>query len=53
MQLQFATDYLGRHRDVRLVTITLRANDGLLLEGARADFGRFDSQDGSQSAARM
>jgi lysophospholipase L1-like esterase len=31
-QLTFATRYLKTHRDVRLVTITLGANDGLLLE---------------------
>jgi lysophospholipase L1-like esterase len=31
-QLEFATRYLKSHRDVRLVTITLGANDGLLLE---------------------
>jgi lysophospholipase L1-like esterase len=31
-QLQFATNYLKTHREVRLVTITLGANDGLLLE---------------------
>jgi lysophospholipase L1-like esterase len=31
-QLDFATRYLKSHRDVRLVTITLGANDGLLLE---------------------
>jgi lysophospholipase L1-like esterase len=31
-QLEFATRYLSSHRDVRLVTITLGANDGLLLE---------------------
>jgi lysophospholipase L1-like esterase len=35
-QLDFATTYLKRHRDVRLVTITLGANDGFLLEGACA-----------------
>jgi lysophospholipase L1-like esterase len=35
-QLAFATDYLRRHRDVRLVTITLGANDGFLLAGACA-----------------
>jgi lysophospholipase L1-like esterase len=33
-QLEFATAYLQRHRDVRLVTITLGANDGFLLEAA-------------------
>ena len=33
-QLEFAQQYLGRHRDVRLVTITLGANDGFLLEAA-------------------
>jgi lysophospholipase L1-like esterase len=31
-QAVFATNYLKRHRDVRLVTITLGANDGFLLE---------------------
>jgi lysophospholipase L1-like esterase len=31
-QLAFATGYLKSHRDVRLVTVTLGANDGLLLE---------------------
>jgi lysophospholipase L1-like esterase len=31
-QLAFATRYLKTHRDVRLVAITLGANDGLLLE---------------------
>jgi lysophospholipase L1-like esterase len=31
-QLDFATTYLKRHRDVRVVTITLGANDGFLLE---------------------
>lgn len=31
-QVEFATDYLKSHRDVRLVTLTLGANDGLLLE---------------------
>jgi lysophospholipase L1-like esterase len=31
-QLAFATRYLKTHRDVRLVTITLGADDGLLLE---------------------
>jgi lysophospholipase L1-like esterase len=31
-QLEFAKKYLERHRDVRLVTITLGANDGFLLE---------------------
>ncbi len=31
-QLAFATAYLRSHREVRLVTITLGANDGLLLE---------------------
>jgi len=31
-QLEFAEMYLERHRDVRLVTITLGANDGFLLE---------------------
>ena len=31
-QLDFATRYLRAHRGVRLVTITLGANDGLLLE---------------------
>jgi lysophospholipase L1-like esterase len=33
-QLEFAKKYLERHRDVRLVTITLGANDGFLLENA-------------------
>jgi lysophospholipase L1-like esterase len=31
-QLEYATHYLKTHREVRLVTITLGANDGLLLE---------------------
>jgi lysophospholipase L1-like esterase len=31
-QLEYATSYLKSHREVRLVTITLGANDGLLLE---------------------
>jgi lysophospholipase L1-like esterase len=31
-QLEFAKKYLERHRDVRLVTITLGANDGFILE---------------------
>jgi lysophospholipase L1-like esterase len=31
-QLEFATRYLRRHPEVRLVTLTLGANDGLLLE---------------------
>jgi len=31
-QLAFATRYLNSHREVRLVTITLGANDGFLLE---------------------
>jgi lysophospholipase L1-like esterase len=35
-QLAFAKQYLIRHRDVRLVTITLGANDGFLLEDACA-----------------
>jgi len=35
-QLEYATDYLKSHREVRLVTITLGANDGLLLEEACA-----------------
>src|SRR5580658_2753429 len=35
-QLDFATSYLKRHRDVRVVTITLGANDGFLLEDACA-----------------
>ena len=33
-QLQFATTYLRSHRRVRLVTLTLGANDGFLLEAA-------------------
>jgi lysophospholipase L1-like esterase len=33
-QLAFATGYLRTHRDVRLVTLTLGANDGFLLEEA-------------------
>jgi lysophospholipase L1-like esterase len=36
-QLAFATGYLRTHRDVRLVTLTLGANDGFLLEGACAE----------------
>jgi lysophospholipase L1-like esterase len=35
-QLQFATQFLQAHRDVRLVTITLGANDGFLLEASCA-----------------
>ena len=35
-QLDFATTYLKHHRDVRVVTITLGANDGFLLEDACA-----------------
>ena len=35
-QLEFARKYLQRHRDVRLVTITLGANDGFLLEAGCA-----------------
>jgi lysophospholipase L1-like esterase len=35
-QLAFATGYLRTHRDVRLVTLTLGANDGFLLEDACA-----------------
>jgi lysophospholipase L1-like esterase len=35
-QLEFAKKYLERHRDVRLVTITLGANDGFLLIDACA-----------------
>lgn len=35
-QLEFATGYLTRHREVRVVTITLGANDGFLLEAACA-----------------
>ena len=35
-QLDFATAYLKRHGDVRVVTITLGANDGFLLEDACA-----------------
>jgi lysophospholipase L1-like esterase len=35
-QVEFATTYLKRHRDVRAVTITLGANDGFLLEDACA-----------------
>jgi lysophospholipase L1-like esterase len=31
-QLEFATNYLMHHREVRLVTITLGSNDGFLLE---------------------
>jgi lysophospholipase L1-like esterase len=36
-QLEFATRYLRSHREVRLVTITLGANDGLLLEMSCAE----------------
>jgi lysophospholipase L1-like esterase len=36
-QLEFATSYLRSHHDVRLVTITLGANDGLLLEESCAN----------------
>ena len=35
-QLDFATSYLRSHREVRLVTITLGANDGFLLEASCA-----------------
>jgi lysophospholipase L1-like esterase len=35
-QLEFAEKYLERHRDVRLVTITLGANDGFILEAGCA-----------------
>jgi hypothetical protein len=35
-QAEFATDYLKHHREVHLVTITLGANDGLLLEASCA-----------------
>src|SRR5271170_4943141 len=35
-QAQFATRFLQEHRDVRLVTITLGANDGFLLEDSCA-----------------
>jgi lysophospholipase L1-like esterase len=35
-QLDFATSYLESHREVRLVTITLGANDGFLLEASCA-----------------
>jgi lysophospholipase L1-like esterase len=35
-QLDFAVSYLKTHRHVRLVTITLGANDGLLLEASCA-----------------
>jgi lysophospholipase L1-like esterase len=35
-QLEFARKYLARHRDVRLVTITLGANDGFILEAGCA-----------------
>ena len=35
-QLEFAKKYLREHRHVRLVTITLGANDGFLLEAACA-----------------
>jgi len=35
-QLDFATTFLSTHRDVRLVTIDLGANDGFLLEDACA-----------------
>ncbi len=35
-QLDFATAYLESHREVRLVTITLGANDGFLLEASCA-----------------
>jgi lysophospholipase L1-like esterase len=35
-QLQFAQEFLKLHRDVRLVTITLGANDGFLLEASCA-----------------
>jgi lysophospholipase L1-like esterase len=33
-QLEFAQKYLEQHRDVRLVTITLGANDGFILQNA-------------------
>jgi lysophospholipase L1-like esterase len=35
-QLQFAQAFLKQHRDVRLITITLGANDGFLLEASCA-----------------
>jgi lysophospholipase L1-like esterase len=35
-QLAFATNYLHRHHDVRLITITLGANDAFLLEASCA-----------------
>jgi lysophospholipase L1-like esterase len=35
-QLEFAKNYLKQHRDVRLITITLGANDGFLLEAGCA-----------------
>jgi lysophospholipase L1-like esterase len=35
-QLEFATDYLKQHHEVRLVAIMLGANDGLLLEASCA-----------------
>jgi lysophospholipase L1-like esterase len=35
-QLEFATQYLRRHREVRLVTLILGANDGFLLEASCA-----------------
>jgi lysophospholipase L1-like esterase len=35
-QLEFATQYLRRHREVRLVTLMLGANDGFLLEASCA-----------------
>ena len=35
-QAAFATNYLKRHHDVRLITITLGANDGFLLEDSCA-----------------
>jgi len=37
-QLDFATQYLHTHRDVRLVTITLGANDAFLLEASCASY---------------
>ena len=37
-QLDFASRYLQNHHDVRLVTITLGANDGLLLEASCAAY---------------
>src|SRR5277367_6647519 len=54
-QLAFATRYLKTHRDVRLVTITLGADDGLLLEQSCASnpFPEQCIQDGAPALLAM